>query len=71
MHRDSFARLTLVAFGLVLVSFVVMGLTRAFVGYRMARLLATPTVVVAAVLVAYLFVASVLAFTGLRPLDDG
>lgn len=70
MHRDTFGRLAVAAFGLVLVSFVVLGLTRGFVGYRTARLLAAPTALAAAVLVAYLFVTSVLAVAGLRPLDD-
>lgn len=71
MDRDTFGRLAVAAFGLVLVSFVVMGTTRAFVGYRTARLLAAPAALTAAALVAYLFVASLLALTGLRPLEDG
>lgn len=70
MHRDTFARLALAAFSLVLVSFVVMGISRAFVGYRTARLLAAPTTLFAAALVAYLFIVSVLGLTGVRPLRN-
>lgn len=69
MHRNTFARLALLAFGLVVVSFVVMGLSRIVLPYRTARLLAAPTTVLAALLVAFLFAYSVLVAVGARELD--
>ncbi|WP_255195540.1 hypothetical protein [Halorarius litoreus] len=70
MHRDTFAKLALVTFGLILVSFVVMGFSRIVLPYRTARLLAAPTMSLAAVGVVVLFVQSVLAVSGLRPLEE-
>lgn len=59
----------MLAFALVLVSFVVVGLTRGFVGFRTARLLAAPTMLAAALLVTFLFARGVLAWLGIRPLE--
>jgi hypothetical protein len=70
VDRDTFGTLVLAAFGLVLASFVVLGFSRIVLPYRTARLLAAPTALLAAALVAALFVRSVLAVTGVRPLDD-
>lgn len=70
MKRDTFVTLSLAAFGLVLVSFVLMGLSRLVVPYRLARVIATPTMLAAAALVAVLFVRSLLAVTGVRPLEE-
>lgn len=70
MHRDTFATLALVTFGLVLVSFVVMGFSRIVLPYRTARVLAAPTMVLAALGAVALLVTSVLAVTGLRPLEE-
>lgn len=70
MHRDTFAKLALVTFGLILVSFVVLGFSRIVLPYRTARMLAAPTATLAAVGAAVLFVQSVLAVSGLRPLDE-
>jgi hypothetical protein len=70
VHRDTFAKLALATFGLVLVSFVVMGVTRIFIPYRTARLLAAPTMFLAAIGAAFLFVQSVLAVSGIRPLEE-
>ena len=61
--------LSLVAFGLILVSFVVMGVSRIVLPYRTARLLSAPTMLLAALLVSYLFVRAVLAWTGLGPME--
>lgn len=70
MRRSTFVTLSLAAFGLVLVSFVLMGFSRLVVPYRVARLLAAPTMALAAVLVVGLFVRSLLAVTGIRPLEE-
>lgn len=70
MNRNTFVTLSLSAFGLVLVSFVLVGFSRIVLPYRVARSLAAPTMAVAAVLVAVLFVQSILAVTGLRPLEE-
>ncbi len=71
MDRSTFGTLALAAFGLVLASFVVLGLSRILLGYRTALLLAAPIGVVASVLVVVLFVRSLLAATGVAPLGNG
>ena len=69
MDRTRCVTLSLVAFGLILVSFVVLGFGRLVLDYRTARLLSAPTMLLAAALVAYLFVRAVLAWTGIRPIE--
>lgn len=69
MHRDAFAALGLAAFGLVLLSFVVLGFARLFVSYRVASYLSAPPALLAGALVLLLLVRSVLAATGIRPLE--
>lgn len=69
MRHQTYGRLAALAFGLILVSFVVLGTTRGFVGFRTARLLATPTTFLAAALVVFLFVRGLLAWTGLMELE--
>lgn len=70
MRRATFGKLALFAFGLILASFVVMGFSRIVLPYRTARLLAAPTITAGAVLVAYLFVESVLVYVGVRKLEE-
>ncbi|WP_224335104.1 hypothetical protein [Haloprofundus halobius] len=70
MNRDRFVRLSLLAFGLILVSFVVMGTTRIFLPYRVARLLAAPTFLAAFGLVVYLFVRATLSVLGVVPIEE-
>jgi len=69
MDQSRFVTLAFVAFGLILVSFVILGFSRLVLPYRTARLLSSPTMLLAAALVAYLFVRAVLAWTGLRPIE--
>lgn len=69
MRHQTYGKLAVVAFGLILVSFVVVGTTRGFVGFRTARLLAAPTMLLGAALVVFLFVRALLAWTGLSELD--
>lgn len=70
MRQNTFVKLAGLAFGLVLVSFVVMGFSRIVVPYRTARLLAAPTTALAAVLVAGLTGYSVLVALGVRDLEE-
>lgn len=70
MHRTTFVKLSALAFGLALVSFFVRGLSQLVVPIETATLLAAPTMTVALVLFVALVVQSVLAVTGVRPLDD-
>ncbi len=69
MRHQTYGKLAVLAFSLVLVSFVILGFTRAIVGYRTARMLAAPTTLLAATLVVFLFARGVLAWSGVRPLE--
>ena len=70
MHRNRFVLLALIAFGLVLVSFVILGVSRIVLPYRVARILAAPTMLAAFLLVCYLFVRAVLSVVGLSPIEE-
>ncbi|WP_439026813.1 hypothetical protein [Haloarchaeobius sp. DT45] len=59
MNRDRFVTLSLVAFGLVVTSFVVLGVSRIFLGYRTAQLLSAPIGLVGFTLVVVLFLDAV------------
>lgn len=69
MDRTRFVTLSLLAFALILVSFVILGFSRIVLPYRTARLLSAPTMLLAAVLVSYLFVRAVLSWTGLKRIE--
>jgi hypothetical protein len=70
MRQNTFVKLSALGLGLVLVSFVVMGLSRIAVGADTARLLSAPTMLAGGTLLVFLTVRSVLAVTGIRPLED-
>ncbi|XVH31823.1 hypothetical protein ACNS7O_01195 [Haloferacaceae archaeon DSL9] len=70
MDRTRFVHLSFLAFGLILLSFVIMGTTRIFLSADVARLLAAPTLFGAFVLVCVLFVRGLLDFAGLRPIEE-
>ena len=70
MRRNTFAKLSILALGLLLFSFVLMGLSRLVVSADTARLLSAPTMLSAAVLVVLLTGRSVLAVSGIRPLEE-
>ncbi|WP_435333241.1 hypothetical protein [Haloarchaeobius sp. TZWWS8] len=55
MNRDRYVVLSLVAFTLVVASFVVLGVSRIFLGYHTAQLLSAPLGLVAFGLVVVLF----------------
>ncbi len=70
MHQSRFVELSLLCFGLVLLTFLVRGTTRIFLGDRLAVLLVAPLGLAALALIAVLLVVSILAATGLRPLEE-
>lgn len=69
MRRDAFVKLSAVLFGLVFVSFVILGFSRLVLPYRTARVLAAPTLFAAGVLAAVLFGQAVLAGVGIRKFE--
>lgn len=69
MKQDSFVKLSALAFGLILLSFIIRGLSRLVVTVETATLLSAPTMVAGAALVIFLTARSVLAVSGLRPLQ--
>ena len=64
MNRTAFVKLAFLAFGLILLSFVILGLSRIALPYRTAQLLSAPTMLLAALLVSYLFVRAALSWVG-------
>lgn len=70
MRQNTFVKLSLLAFGLVILSFILMGTSQLVVTTRTARLLSAPTMLTAAALILVLTVQSVLAVAGIRPLEE-
>lgn len=68
MNETTFVKLSVFAFALVLVSFMVRGLSRLVVTVETATLLSAPTMFFAGGLLVFLTLRSVLAISGLRPL---
>ena len=69
MHRDTFVKLSALLFGLVFVSFVILGFSRLVLAYRTARLLAAPTLLAAGVLAIVLLVQAALVAVGVRKFE--
>jgi hypothetical protein len=69
MDAGRFTGLSLAAFGLILVSFVLLGFGRIVLPYRIARLVAAPTTLLSAVLVGYLLVRSVPSVLGISRIE--
>lgn len=69
MDRSGFVELTLLSFGLILLSFVILGFSRIVLPYRTARLLSAPTMLLAAALVAYLTAGAFLSWTGVSRIE--
>ena len=63
-------KLSALGLALVLGSFVLMGTTRLLVGADIARLISAPTMLTGGALLVFLTLRSVLAVSGLRPLED-
>lgn len=69
MRRQTYGTLSIIAFALIVVSFVILGFSRIVLPYRIARLLAAPTLLAGFVLVCYLFVRGFLSWLGMRPIE--
>ena len=69
MRRNQFVVRSLTALALVLVSFVILGFGRLLVSYRVARLLAAPTLVAAAAFALVVLTQAVLVAVGVREFD--
>ena len=70
MRQNTFVKLSALGVGLVLLSFVIMGTTRLFVDVDTARLVSAPTMLTGGALLVFLTLRSVLAVSGLRPLEE-
>lgn len=68
MNRDTFVALSLVAFALILGSFVALGFGRLVLPFRTAQLLAAPLGLLAFALGCYLLVRAVLSAVGVAPI---
>jgi hypothetical protein len=72
MRQSTYVRLGLLAFGLILGTFVVRGTTRLVIGDRTSMLLTLPLGLSALALLVALFVLALLSVTGVRPIEpDG
>lgn len=72
MDQHGFVRLALVAFGLVILSFTILGFSRLVVPFRVAQTLAAPVGLVGFGLVVFLFLRATAAAIGLAPIEaDG
>ncbi|GKZ13238.1 hypothetical protein [Haladaptatus sp. T7] len=69
MQKRTFTLLGLGAFGLTVVSFVLLGFGRLVLSYRTARYLSAPTMFLSFVLLVGLFVYSVLVYVGVAELE--
>lgn len=69
MKQSTFVRWGLFAFGLVLLTFVIRGSTRLFLGDRTSMLLSAPVGLGALLVLCILFVAALLSVTGIRPME--
>lgn len=70
MNETTFVKLSLFALALVLVSFIVRGLSRLVVAGETATLLSAPTMFLGGGLIVFLTLRSLLAVSGLRPLGQ-
>lgn len=71
VNQQRFVSLSAVALGLVVASFVLLGVTRLVVGVRTAQVLASPVGFAGFALLAYLFVRATLAKVGLLAIEEG
>lgn len=69
MNRHEFVRLAVLAIGIVVVSFVVLGFGRLVLPFRTAQLLAAPIGLVGFALLVYLFVRATLATVGVWAIE--
>lgn len=71
MDRSGFVKLSLIGFALVIVSFVIRGLTRIVFEVALADLIQAPLAVVGFGLLVYLFIRATLDFVGLWTIENG
>ncbi|WP_122089364.1 hypothetical protein [Halalkalicoccus subterraneus] len=69
MKQSTFVKWGLLAFGLVLFTFVIRGSTRLFLGDRTATVLSAPVGLGALAVLVVLFVVALLSLVGLRPME--
>ncbi|MGM0605919.1 MAG: hypothetical protein ACQETB_09655 [Halobacteriota archaeon] len=69
MDRNRFVFLALVAFGLILASFLIRGTARLLFSYTVALTLTIPVVLAAVLILSYLFAWGVLDVTGVRSIE--
>ena len=70
MDRSGFVKLSIIAFGLVIVSFVVRGLSRIVLEVEVANLLQAPFALVGFGLLVYLFVRATLDAVGIWEVEN-
>jgi hypothetical protein len=70
MNQTTFVKLSALAFGLVLLSFMIRGFSRLVVTGATAAKLSAPTMVLGGGLIVFLTLRSVLAVSGIRPLQQ-
>lgn len=70
MDRSGFVRLAVIAFGLVILSFFVRGLSRIVLGVETANLLQAPLAIVGFGLLVYLFVRATLDAVGIWDVEN-
>ncbi|WP_332899525.1 hypothetical protein [Haladaptatus sp. CMSO5] len=70
MNQQRFVKLAALAFGLILVSFVILGFSRLVLPFETARMLAAPTTFAAFLLVVYLLVRGVLSALGVAKIRE-
>ncbi len=70
MKQTTFVQLSVLAFGLVILSFLIRGLSGLLVAGETAALLSAPTMLLGGGLVIFLTLRSVLAVSGIRPLKE-
>ncbi|MDR9430561.1 MAG: hypothetical protein RI568_07655 [Natronomonas sp.] len=69
MQQATFVKLSALAFGLVALSFVIRGFSRLVVTPETAAMFSAPTMLAGGALIAFLTLRSVLAVSGIRPLE--
>lgn len=69
MRQETFVKLSALGLGLVLVSFLIRGFSQFLVSPQTASVLSAPTMLVGGSLIVLLTLRSVLAISGLRPLN--
>lgn len=69
MKQSTFVKGGLLAFGLILLTFVIRGSTRLFLGDQTAALLSAPVGLLSFALLVVLFASALLSITGLHPME--